>query len=39
VDRLVVFAVPALAVLRALFDFFRARIRVTDDPAVRLVNG
>ena len=28
----VVFAVPVLAVLRVLFDFFRARIRVADDP-------
>ena len=28
----VVFAVPALAVLRVFFDFFRARIRTNRDP-------
>lgn len=34
----IVFATPALAVLRVLFDFFQARIRVEDDgPATRAV--
>jgi predicted PurR-regulated permease PerM len=32
----IVFAVPALAVLRVLFDFFRARIRVADEPVARV---
>jgi len=33
----IVFAVPALAVLRVLFDFFRARIRVSDKPVAQIV--
>ncbi|MFN2564469.1 MAG: AI-2E family transporter [Gemmatimonadaceae bacterium] len=37
----IVFAVPALAVLRVLFDFFRVRIRVSDDvsPVVPMAGG
>jgi predicted PurR-regulated permease PerM len=32
----IVFAVPTLAVVRVLFDFFRVRIRVSDDAAPRV---
>jgi Predicted permease len=34
----IVFATPALAVMRVLFDFLQARIRVEDDgPSTRVV--